>query len=240
MHALLGELDRAGGFPARSVLIIDEAGMAGTRLAAAIFTHAEHAQTKIVAVGDPGQLASVHAGGWLGELATRHPAAQLRQVIRQRDPTERDALEALHDGRPEIYLAHKQDATHIHSTEPEAIADLVEQWDLARREHGLTATVMLARDNQTRHQLNHAARQRLIADGTLTDRGVRVAQREFAPGDRIVARRNHPGADIDNGTLATVVAIDQRSHQMTIDTGTRQNRHLNLAYVATTSSMPTR
>ena len=46
MHALIGELDRAGGFPKRTVLMIDEAGMASTRITAAIFIHAEHADTR--------------------------------------------------------------------------------------------------------------------------------------------------------------------------------------------------
>lgn len=47
MHALISELDRAGGSPQQTVLVIDEAGIASTRIAAAIFAHAERADTKI-------------------------------------------------------------------------------------------------------------------------------------------------------------------------------------------------
>ncbi|HEX4011638.1 MAG TPA: AAA family ATPase [Solirubrobacteraceae bacterium] len=190
------------------------------------------ANTKVIAIGDPGQLASVQAGGWFAEVARRHPGAQLRQVIRQRDPPERAALEALHDGHPDVHLEHKRAATTIQASEADAVADLVSQWNAARQAHGITGAVMLARDNQTREQLNHAARQRLKRGRALPERGVQVADREFAPGDRIVARRNHPGADIDNGTLATVLAIDDRTHRMIIDTGHGQHRELDLAYVA--------
>jgi AAA domain len=92
MHALLGELDRVGGFAEWTVLVIDEAGMAPTRRSAAIFAHAERSGTKVIVIGDPGQLASVQAGGWLAGLATRYPGSQLREVIRQHDPVLSDTL----------------------------------------------------------------------------------------------------------------------------------------------------
>jgi ATP-dependent exoDNAse (exonuclease V) alpha subunit len=232
MHALIGELDRAGGFDQRTVLVIDEAGMAATRITAAIFVHAEQADTKVIAVGDPGQLAAVQAGGWLGAIARGQPGPQLRQVIRQRDPQERAALEALHDGHPDRYLEHKHDAVTLHDTETEAIVSLVDQWDCARSRDGIASAVMIVRDNQTREQLNFAARDRLKQDGTLPERGVRVAGREYAPGDRIVARHNDRRADVDNGTLATVVNIDARTHRMTIAVGPGQQRDIDLSYVA--------
>jgi conjugative relaxase-like TrwC/TraI family protein len=232
MHALISELDRAGGFAQRTVLVIDEAGMASTRIAAAIFAHAEQADTKIIAVGDPGQLASVHAGGWLAGLAGRHPGPQLREVIRQRDPAERAALEALHDGHPDAYLEHQRDSIAVHHHETDALDALVNQWAAARRRHGPQGTVMIARDNETRAQLNHTARERLKRDGVLCENGVRVGHTEYTPGDRIIARRNHPGADIDNGTLGTVLAVDARTHRMRITTTTGQQRELDLSYVA--------
>jgi AAA domain/TrwC relaxase len=136
MHALLAELDRTGQFSERTVLVIDEAGMAPTRPAAAILAHAERSRTKIIAVGDPGQLASVQAGGWLGALDDRHPGPRLRAVIRQQDPAERAALEALHDGHPEVYLDHKQGAITVHAEEQQAVEALVDEWDAARQEHG--------------------------------------------------------------------------------------------------------
>jgi ATP-dependent exoDNAse (exonuclease V) alpha subunit len=232
MHALIAELQRADGFPPRSVLVIDEAGMASTRITAAIFTHAQRSDAKIIAVGDPGQLASVHAGGWLAALARRHPGPELREVIRQHDPAERAALEALHDSHSDAYLEHKHDSITVHKDQDTALDALVKQWDTARGQHGLAGSVMIARDNQTRAQLNRAARERLKADGTLPAGGVRVAGTEYAPGDRIIARRNHRGADIDNGTMATVETVDGRTHRMRIITAVGQQRELDLGYVA--------
>ena len=48
IHALLGELDRAAGFAPDTVLVLDEAGMAPTRLTAALFARAERAGVKCV------------------------------------------------------------------------------------------------------------------------------------------------------------------------------------------------
>jgi hypothetical protein len=94
LHALAGVLDRRGGFPRGSVLLLDEAGMAAARITARVFEHAERAGVKVIAVGDAGQLSSVEAGGWFAALTRSRPGPSLREVIRQRDPAERAALAA--------------------------------------------------------------------------------------------------------------------------------------------------
>jgi len=232
MHRLVGELDRARGFKPRTVLVIDEAGMAPTRVSAALLAHAERAGVKVIAVGDPGQLASVQAGGWLAALSRRQPGSELRDVIRQRDPSERNALQALHDGRPDLYIAHKRHAISAHATESQAVDTIAGQWDAARREHGLAKVMMIARDNDTRELLNQAARDRLKRDGTLPPRGVVVGGREYARGDRVIARRNDRAHDVDNGTVGTVIDIDDRSGRMLLQTDGGQRRDLDLAYIA--------
>jgi conjugative relaxase-like TrwC/TraI family protein len=97
---LLLDMERPGGeLPRGCVLILDEAGMSPTRPSARLLEAAEKANAKVVAIGDPGQLASVQASGWLGAVGRRLGAHRLTEVMRQRDPTERRALGALHDGR---------------------------------------------------------------------------------------------------------------------------------------------
>ncbi len=91
--------------PAGGVVIFDEAGMAATRASARLLSAAEAAGAKVVAIGEPGQLASVQAGGWLGAVGRRLGAVRLTEVMRQRDAAERRALAALHERRPEPYLA---------------------------------------------------------------------------------------------------------------------------------------
>ena len=63
----------------------------------------------MIAAGDGGQLPSVAAGGWFAAIARELGGPELRHVVRQRDQSERDALESLHDGDPEPYSAFKRE-----------------------------------------------------------------------------------------------------------------------------------
>ena len=195
-----------------AVLIIDEAGMAHTRVAADVIDRAMAADAKVVAIGDSGQLSSVQAGGWLGALTRRLGSEELRQVMRQRDPAERRALAKVHRGEPRTYLNLKRSRGELRmfaGAEPGANAEraLIERWARARQRHGIDV-VMICRDNARRNRLNELARSRLHELGAL-GHDVEIASREWAVGDRIIARRNDRGRDLDNGTRGTVAAVDE-------------------------------
>ena len=102
-RALL-ELERFGGLEQRTVVLLDEAGMAGTRATEQVLAHAQAAGAKVIAIGDSGQLASVQAGGWMRAVGDRVGVHALSEVMRQRDRTERRALGQLHAGQPGNYL----------------------------------------------------------------------------------------------------------------------------------------
>jgi len=232
LHALAAKLDRADGrFPERTILLLDEAGMASTRITSQILAHAERAGMKVAAVGDSGQLTSVEAGGWLAAV-TRHAAGpELRQVIRQHDPGERHALEALHDGDANGYLDRKGDAITIHADEADAITAVIDDWAAQRAEAGPAGSVIVARDNATREQLNHAARAHLKAEGLLPTTGITIGDREWVPGDRVIARRNDRRLDIDNGTFATITGVLPDGRGVTIRTDRGHERALDSSYL---------
>jgi conjugative relaxase-like TrwC/TraI family protein len=85
---------------ARTVVIVDETGMADdanlSRLALAV----QHVHASLVLVGDPHQLDAVGPGGALAALIARHPELTciLDHNVRQHDPDERLALAELRDG----------------------------------------------------------------------------------------------------------------------------------------------
>ncbi len=234
LHAVVKAIDRTGDLLPRTVVLIDEAGMAPTRQSAVLFEAAERAGAKLIAAGDAGQLPSVQAGGWFATLKRDLGGPELRQVMRQRDPHEVAALEALHDGDADEYIAFKQDqgALHVHPGEQDALSELLGDWDRARREHGLASAVMIAPDNITRELLNEQARARLIDAGVLAPEPIRVGGREFRVGDRVIARRNDRARDVDNGTLATVRAINRITGALSLDIDTGGRRELDAGYVA--------
>src|SRR5919197_1876830 len=62
LHQLLEHAGRQGGLPHRSVLVVDEAAMAETRVLAPVLELVERAQGKAILIGDPHQLPAVGAG----------------------------------------------------------------------------------------------------------------------------------------------------------------------------------
>ena len=70
LDPLLAALDRrATTLDTRTVVVVDEAGMVGTRKLARLLDHAHAAGAKVVLVGDPRQLPEIDAGGLLAGLA---------------------------------------------------------------------------------------------------------------------------------------------------------------------------
>jgi ATP-dependent exoDNAse (exonuclease V) alpha subunit len=232
MHALAGRVARDDRFDERTVVVLCEAGIRPTRLTAQLLAHAEHAGAKVIAVGDPGQLGSVEAGGWLVALTPEGVGPALREVMRQRNRDEQLALQRLRDGDPEGYLEHKHKEITVHETEIDALMTLTDAWHDSQLRHGRREAVMIARDNLTRERLNRAARAKLRRDQQLRERDVIIGGRGYAPGDRVIARQNDRRQDIDNGTLATVIAIDADTGAMLLQTDSGRSQALDHQYVA--------
>ena len=68
----------------RSALVLDEAGMVGSREFAALQEAARAAGAKLICVGDHRQLQPIEAGGIFGSLARIHGAAEISTIQRQR------------------------------------------------------------------------------------------------------------------------------------------------------------
>ena len=227
-RALL-DLRDGHALPERTVVLLDEAGMASTRGTERLLAAAQLAGAKVIAIGDSGQLPSVQAGGWMREVGQRVGVHRLTQVMRQRDVDERRALAHLHDGRPGSYLewAEKNERVVVH-TDGGAIAAALEDWKRAVGEHGAAQAVLIARDNDTRAALNAAAREHVRAQGQLGD-DVDYGPVTVAVGERIICRRNDRFADVDNGTRGTV--LETRPQGLLIETDAGPLRTLPAAYV---------
>jgi hypothetical protein len=131
-----------------------------------------------------------------------------------------------------LELKREQEALAVHEREDDALSAILADWNAARSAHGLPQAVMIARDNGTRALLNDRARQLLVREGAIAADGVAIADREFAVGDRVIARRNDRHRDVDNGTLGRVAEIDCRTGALTVITDSGDHRLLDAAYVA--------
>ena len=232
LERLLIDLEQLGeDLPQGCVLILDEAGMAATRSSARVLQAAEQAGAKVIAIGDPRQLGSVQAGGWLGAVGRELGALRLTEVMRQRDPAERRALAALHDRLPRHYLGWAERAERIDTFSDPAGAyeHALGEWQRAIAAVGPARAVMIARDNDTRAALNGAARELLRALGLLGET-CSYGSVELAVGDRVICRRNDRLIDVDNGMRGTVRHLD--AERVVVDTDSGLVRELPAAYVS--------
>jgi conjugative relaxase-like TrwC/TraI family protein len=244
---LLARLDdhRDGSPPAPgSVLVVDEAGMVGTRQLARLLDHAEAQQVKVVLVGDPHQLPEIDAGGLFRALTTRLPAVELTDNRRQQHVWEQVALDELRHGEVDAALAAYRQHGRIHAadTAEQVRATLVDDWWATARDD-LPGSVMIALRRSDVADLNHRARARMLTAGRLTGPPLRIGGDEFQTGDRIVCLRNAAKFGVVNGTRATitridptartVAAVDDRGVQLTLPAGYLDAGHVTHGYAIT-------
>ncbi len=210
----------------KDVLVLDEAGMIGTRQMDRVLSHARDAGAKVVLVGDPEQLQAIEAGAAFRSIAERHGASEITEVRRQREDWQKDATRALATGRTAeaIHAYTDRGMVHAADTREGARAELVEGWDRHRQADPDQTRIILTHTNAEVRELNQEARERVRASGGLgEDVGVTVdrGRRDFAAGDRIMFLRNERSLGVKNGTLGTLERVDGGHMAVRLDGGGR-------------------
>ena len=206
------------------VLVLDEAGMIGTRQMERVLSHARDAGAKVVLVGDPEQLQAIEAGAAARALAERHGAAEITEVRRQREDWQKEATRQLATGRTAEAI-HAYDAhgmVRAADTREAARAELVDGWDRQRQAEPNATRIILTHTNAEVRELNEEARGRLRATGELGDDvGVRTerGERQFATGDRLMFLRNERGMGVKNGSLGTIEQVSADHMAVRLDNG---------------------
>ncbi len=220
LDALLAALDRSTNpLSAHTVVVLDEAGMVGTRKLARLLTHVQRADAKVVLVGDDHQLPEIQAGGAFHGLADRLPSVRLTQNRRQRDAFERRALAELRAGRSDRAVEHltSRGRISVAPTRAHAHTEMINRWSAARRESA--DVIMLASRRRDVHHLNHHARAALLAAHQLPPSSLEVRGHQFAVGDRVMTLQNWRRHGIINGERGVITAITGETVAMHFDTG---------------------
>jgi conjugative relaxase-like TrwC/TraI family protein len=218
--------DRNGGdgpvLDRRTVLVVDEAGMLGSRKLARLLDHAERAGAKVVLVGDDRQLASIEAGGGFRGLRLRLGASMLTENRRQQEPWERQAVEHLRNGDLELALtAYRAHGRLVAAETPGQLKEtLVAEWWQAFQQGERVA--ILAYRRAEVDQFNTACQQLRDHAGQLGPERLQVGDRAFAVGDLVVCGKNAlRSLGVANGSRGQVLAVDleQRSLTVRLDNG---------------------
>jgi Ti-type conjugative transfer relaxase TraA len=208
----------------RDVLVIDEAGMVGTRQLERVLSHAAEAGATVMLVGDPQQLQSIEAGAAFRSIFERHGGAEIGEVRRQREDWQRDATCDLATGRTgeAIHAYDTHGMVHAAPTREQARDELIEGWDRDRQASPDKSRIILTHTNEEVRAFNEAARERMREAGDLggdvrltVERGAR----SFASGDRVMFLQNERGLAVKNGTLGAVEQVSERSMSVRTDDG---------------------
>ncbi|HVE45313.1 MAG TPA: MobF family relaxase [Acidimicrobiales bacterium] len=240
---LLMELDdpREGGLAPGSVVIIDEASMAPTRLLTRLLDHAERAGGAVRLIGDPDQHGAVEAGGVFAALVARagDEVLMLKANHRQLDPMERQAIAAYRGGHvADAVASYDADGKLTRSaTAAESYDAMAAAWFAARCDG--RRDPMVAGTNAARSSLNQRARAMLLGAGELHGEVLVAAGREFQVGDEVVTRLNDrrlrgPGGDfVKNGSVGRVVVVDRKRSELVVSFDTEGEIRLPAEYIDT-------
>jgi AAA domain len=216
------------------VLVVDEAGMVGSRNLTRLLDHAERAQAKVVLVGDDRQLAAIDAGGGFRALRLRLGASELVENRRQQQAWEREALELVRSGLVEEAVGAYREHQRVVAAESKPAATLAllgdwwQAWQQAERDPAEDVAILAARRGEV-DRLNTACQQVLAANGRLGAERLAVEDRQPAVGDRVVCGRNAIGQlGVANGTRGTVTALDPQARTLTVQLDGGQDRQVTL------------
>jgi Ti-type conjugative transfer relaxase TraA len=209
---------------ARDVLVIDEAGMVGTRQLERVLSHAAEVGAKVVLVGDPRQLQSIEAGAAFRSIHERHGGSEIGEVRRQREDWQRDATRDLATGKTgeAIHAYDSHGMVHAAASREQARDDLIERWDRDRQAAPDHCRIILTHTNDEVRALNEAARERMRSAGDLGEEirlTVERGARDFANGDRVMFLQNEGGLGVRNGTLGTIEQVSAQSMSVRTDDG---------------------
>lgn len=242
------QLDRERKFKMndKTVLVIDEAGMVGTKAMAKLVSAAKETGAKLVLVGDARQLQPVEVGGAFRAIEERIGASRLTEIVRQKldqgdkTPTwKRDAVKAFADGNAGrgLQAFRQRGFFHVKETRRGAMEELVSKWQSTGN---ISGSLIFAGTRDDVNQLNQLAQETRKKE--LGFRFVTIGKERIHEKDRIIITRSSGALKVSNGDLGTVKKIDDVRGQLVLklDRGEevtlpyRTFKDLSLGYAVTT------
>lgn len=245
IHRLLKYDASSGGFTANEnaplatdFLIVDEASMLDSRLAAAL-VQAVPSRAHLLLVGDTDQLPSVGAGNVLKDLITteRVPVTRLAVIYRQQGQSQIvTTAHAINAGDPSLPPVVQEvsgaqvwaDLNFIEAKDAEDCVKKVQQLvtefipRMLKWPHPVKDVQILAPMHKGTAGVGNLNTQ-LQATLNGAAQGLRAASGEYRVGDKIIQLRNNYDKNLFNGDIGTVVSIDPEAGQLLADfDGTEQ------------------
>jgi len=224
-----GENHPSASAELRHLYILDESSLASTRQMRS-FLEKLKPQDRVLVIGDTSQHQAVDAGRPFEQMQQAGMrTSQLEQIMRQKDPELRRAVELLANNETEkgVALLSEQGRVTEIAGANERIAAIAKDYT-ARPEN----TIIVSPDNRSRRQINEAVRAELRRNGTLEADGheLRVLDHrsDMTGADRTWAARYNVGdvlhyhtgsktEGIERNSFARVREVDARVNTLTVE-----------------------
>ncbi|MBZ5687735.1 MAG: relaxase domain-containing protein [Acidobacteriia bacterium] len=220
----------------KRLFVIDESSLASTKQMNEFF-HRLRPPDRVLLVGDTRQHEAVESGRPYKQLQEAGmETAKLNEILRQKDPTLKEAVEQLARGDVHGGIANLEKHGRVHE-----IVNPQERLNSIAREYSRSpeGTLVISPDNESRRELNSLIHRELQNRGDVSkdEHKLRVlesrqemtgADRQWAgqyePGDVLRYSRGSKTEGIKPGEYARVTGVDAKENRITIEreTGTLQ------------------
>jgi len=213
----------------KRLFVIDESSLTGTKQINEFF-HRLHTSDRVLLVGDTRQHEAVEAGRPYRQLQEAGmQTARLDEILRQKDPALKEAVEQLARGDVREGIANLERQGRVHE-----IVNSQERFGVIAREYSRLpeGTLVISPDNESRRQLNTLIRREMQNRGDVSrdEYKLRVlesrqemtgADRQWAAqyvaGDVVRYSRGSDGLKIEAGAYARVSRVDSKENRITIE-----------------------
>ena len=218
---------------AKTILVVDEGSLASTVQARDLLRIANALRIpRVVLVGDAKQLDAVDAGKPFAQLqAAGMQTATMDEIMRQRDPALKEAVEASLKG--DIGHAFEKLGSNVAEVKPDNIAGAVAARWLRLDNEARANTGVMAPSHALRQGINGHIRERLAREGRihgaalaserLVSKGYTNAEKALAAnygvGDVVAFHRSYKRIGVEKGDERRVMGVDRKARAVLLDDG---------------------
>ncbi|WP_108839742.1 AAA family ATPase [Orientia tsutsugamushi] len=206
-----------------SLIVVDEAGMVGTKAYAELFRVVRNNNCQLILAGDEKQLASIERGGMFEILSNIFGSHVLVNIRRQSENWSREAAMEFAESNilSGITLLRQNNCVRFDNTLQDSMSKLIYNWSLSKfKPHEKLVITVRNKDVDI---LNSSIRSLLKANGTLKgteyERSIDGRKKSYMAGDRIVFQKSYKDLQIQNSEFATLTSVSKNKFIAKTDTG---------------------